>query len=57
MEEEVQVFARCWKLEELSIPESVKEIQKDAFSNSDLTLENIENHSKLNIDDNMLKNN
>ena len=54
---EEEAFARCWKLEELSIPESVKEIQKDAFSNSGLTLENIENHSKLNIDDNMLNNN
>lgn len=54
---EEEAFARCWKLEELSIPESVKEIQKDAFSNSGLILENIENHSKLNIDDNMLNNN
>lgn len=54
---EEEAFARCWKLEELSIPESVKEIQKGAFSNSGLTLENIENHSKLNIDDNMLNNN
>ena len=54
---EEEAFARCWKLEELSIPESIKEIQKDAFSNSGLTLENIENYSKLNIDGNMLNSN
>lgn len=53
---EEEAFARCGKLEELVIPESVKEIQKRAFSNSGLTLENIENCSHVKIDDTVLNN-
>ena len=51
---EEEAFGYCKNLKEIIIPESVKEIQKNAFCNSGLTLEKIENYSDIEINDNIL---